>query len=168
MKINDKHIEVIIRQMLRKVEVTDGGDSSYFKGDQVEYADVKALNAKLEAEDKFPVKYERQLLGITKASLATESFISAASFQETTRVLTAAAVTGKVDELRGLKENVVVGRLIPAGTGLAYHKARKEKAEQKLQDNDLNAAFDMSASTDSTDFASFDEAFAQELNQGNH
>ena len=167
-KINDKHIEVIIRQMLRKVEVTDGGDSSYFKGDQVEYADVKALNAKLEAEDKFPVKYERQLLGITKASLATESFISAASFQETTRVLTAAAVTGKVDELRGLKENVVVGRLIPAGTGLAYHKARKEKAEQKLQDNDLNAAFDMSASTDSTDFASFDEAFAQELNQGNH
>ncbi|MEK6220332.1 MAG: hypothetical protein N2B01_05570, partial [Psychrobacter cryohalolentis] len=98
----------------------------------------------------------------------TESFISAASFQETTRVLTAAAVTGKVDELRGLKENVVVGRLIPAGTGLAYHKARKEKAEQKLQDKDLNAAFDMSATTDATDFASFDEAFAQELNQGNH
>ena len=167
-KINDKHIEVIIRQMLRKVEVTDGGDSSHFKGDQVEYADIKALNAKLEAEDKFPVQYERQLLGITKASLATESFISAASFQETTRVLTAAAVTGKVDELRGLKENVVVGRLIPAGTGLAYHKARKEKAEQKLQDKDLNAAFDMTASTDSKDFASFDEAFAQELNQGNH
>src|SRR5699024_5564853 len=107
-------------------------------------------------------------LGITKASLATESFISAASFQETTRVLTAAAVTGKVDELRGLKENVGVGRLITAGTGLAYHKARKEKAEQKLQDNDLNAAFDMSARTDSTDFASFDEDFAEELNQGNH
>ncbi len=167
-KINDKHIEVIIRQMLRKVEITDGGDSSHFKGDQVEYADIKALNAKLVAEDKFPVQYERQLLGITKASLATESFISAASFQETTRVLTAAAVTGKVDELRGLKENVVVGRLIPAGTGLAYHKARKEKAEQKLQDKDLNAAFDMTASTDSKDFASFDEAFAQELNQGNH
>ncbi|ASE26134.1 MULTISPECIES: DNA-directed RNA polymerase subunit beta' [Psychrobacter] len=167
-KINDKHIEVIIRQMLRKVEITDGGDSNHFKGDQVEYADIKALNAKLEAEDKFPVQFERQLLGITKASLATESFISAASFQETTRVLTAAAVTGKVDELRGLKENVVVGRLIPAGTGLAYHKARKEKAEQKLQDKDLNAAFDMSATTDATDFASFDEAFAQELNQGNH
>lgn len=166
-KINDKHIEVIIRQMLRKVEITDGGDSSHFKGDQVEYADIKALNAKLEAEDKFPVKYERQLLGITKASLATESFISAASFQETTRVLTAAAVTGKVDELRGLKENVVVGRLIPAGTGLAYHKARKDKADQKLQDKDLNAAFDMTASTDSKDFASFDEAFAQELNQDN-
>ncbi|MGO2340703.1 MAG: DNA-directed RNA polymerase subunit beta', partial [Psychrobacter sp.] len=164
-KINDKHIEVIIRQMLRKVEITDGGDSNHFKGDQVEYADIKALNAKLEAEDKFPVKFERQLLGITKASLATESFISAASFQETTRVLTAAAVTGKVDELRGLKENVVVGRLIPAGTGLAYHKTRKEQADQKLQDKDLNAAFDMTATTDSKDFASFDEAFAQELNQ---
>ncbi len=167
-KINDKHIEVIIRQMLRKVEITDAGDSSHFKGDQVEYADIKALNAKLTAEDKFPVQYERQLLGITKASLATESFISAASFQETTRVLTAAAVTGKVDELRGLKENVVVGRLIPAGTGLAYHKARKEKADQKLQDKDMNSAFDMTASTDSKDFASFDEAFAQELNQNSH
>ncbi|WP_201616193.1 DNA-directed RNA polymerase subunit beta' [Psychrobacter urativorans] len=166
-KINDKHIEVIIRQMLRKVEVTDGGDSSHFKGDQLEYADIKALNEKLAAEDKFPVQYERQLLGITKASLATESFISAASFQETTRVLTAAAVTGKVDELRGLKENVVVGRLIPAGTGLAYHKARKDKAEQKLLDKTQNAAFDMTtASSDSKDFSSFDEAFAQELSQG--
>ncbi|WP_025644942.1 MULTISPECIES: DNA-directed RNA polymerase subunit beta' [unclassified Psychrobacter] len=167
-KINDKHIEVIIRQMLRKVEITDAGDSSHFKGDQVEYADVIALNAKLEAENKFPVQYERQLLGITKASLATESFISAASFQETTRVLTAAAVTGKVDELRGLKENVVVGRLIPAGTGLAYHNARKDKAEQKLQDSDLNAAFDMgTATSENKDFTSFDEAFAQELNQDN-
>ncbi|WP_201597135.1 DNA-directed RNA polymerase subunit beta' [Psychrobacter fulvigenes] len=164
-KINDKHIEVIIRQMLRKVEVTDAGDSSHFKGDQIEYADLKAENDKLVAEDKFPVQYERQLLGITKASLATESFISAASFQETTRVLTAAAVTGKRDELRGLKENVVVGRLIPAGTGLAYHKARKDMSEQKLQDKDINAAFDMTASTDSKDFASFDEAFAQELSQ---
>src|SRR5690606_13510696 len=111
---------------------------------------------------------ERQLLGITKATLATESFISAASFQETTRVLTAPAVAGKVDELRRLKENVVDTRLIRAGTDLAYHKARQEVAEQKLQDNDVNAALDMSASTDSTDFASFDEAFAQELNQGNH
>ena len=167
-KINDKHIEVIIRQMLRKVEITDGGDSNHFKGDQVEYADIKALNAKLEAEDKFPVQFERQLLGITKASLATESFISAASFQETTRVLTAAAVTGKVDELRGLKENVVVGRLIPAGTGLAYHKARKDKADQKLLDKDNNAAFDMgTVNSDNKDFTSFDEAFAQELNQDN-
>ena len=172
-KINDKHIEVIIRQMLRKVEITDAGDSNHFKGDQVEYVDIRALNAKLEAEDKFLVKYERQLLGITKASLATESFISAASFQETTRVLTAAAVTGKIDELRGLKENVVVGRLIPAGTGLAYHKARKDKADQKLLDKDLSASFDSAAfdmnttNGDSKDFASFDEAFAQELNQDN-
>lgn len=127
-KINDKHIEVIVRQMLRKVEVIDGGDSSYFKGDQVEYSKIRELNAKLDSEDKFPVRYERQLLGITKASLATESFISAASFQETTRVLTAAAVMGKVDDLVGLKENVVVGRLIPAGTGLAYHQSRTRKS----------------------------------------
>ncbi|WP_227431331.1 DNA-directed RNA polymerase subunit beta' [Psychrobacter sp. I-STPA6b] len=165
-KINDKHIEVIIRQMLRKVEVTDGGDSNYFKGDQVEYADVKVLNDKLISEDKFPVQFERQLLGITKASLATESFISAASFQETTRVLTAAAVTGKVDELRGLKENVVVGRLIPAGTGLAYHESRKKKANEASYDVDsaLDAAFDAPVTT-SQDFSSFDEAFAQELSQ---
>ncbi len=127
-KINDKHIEVIVRQMLRKVEVVNGGDSSYFKGDQAEYSKIRELNAKLIAEDKFPVQYERQLLGITKASLATESFISAASFQETTRVLTAAATMGKVDDLSGLKENVVVGRLIPAGTGLAYHQARRRRA----------------------------------------
>lgn len=167
-KINDKHIEVIIRQMLRKVEVTDAGDSNYFKGDQVEYADVKALNEKLLAEDKFPVQFERQLLGITKASLATESFISAASFQETTRVLTAAAVTGKVDELRGLKENVVVGRLIPAGTGLAYHAARKKAKEGKPAydvESALDAAFDLEANTTTQDFRSFDEAFAQELSQ---
>ncbi len=128
-KINDKHIEVIVRQMLRKVEITDGGDSSYFKGDQAEYSKIRALNAELTANNKFPVQYERQLLGITKASLATESFISAASFQETTRVLTAAAVMGKVDDLSGLKENVVVGRLIPAGTGLAYHQSRQRKAQ---------------------------------------
>ena len=114
--------------MLRKVEVVNGGDSSYFKGDQAEYSKIRELNAKLIAEDKFPVQYERQLLGITKASLATESFISAASFQETTRVLTAAATMGKVDDLSGLKENVVVGRLIPAGTGLAYHQARRRRA----------------------------------------
>lgn len=167
-KINDKHIEVIIRQMLRKVEVTDGGDSNYFKGDQVEYADVKALNEKLIAEDKFPVQFERQLLGITKASLATESFISAASFQETTRVLTAAAVMGKVDELRGLKENVVVGRLIPAGTGLAYHLARKNKLEQRAlginKEVDTDA-FNLTDTPEKKDFSRFDEAFAQEFNQ---
>lgn len=134
-KINDKHIEVIVRQMLRKVEITDGGDSSYFKGDQAEYNKIRELNEKLVAEDKFPVQYERQLLGITKASLATESFISAASFQETTRVLTAAAVMGKVDDLSGLKENVVVGRLIPAGTGLAYHQARVRRLNKSQEKN---------------------------------
>ena len=132
--INDKHIETIIRQMLRKIEVNDSGDTNFIQGDQVEYSDYVEQNAKLEAEDKFPAKGQRQLLGITKASLATESFISAASFQETTRVLTQGSVTGKQDHLRGLKENVVVGRLIPAGTGLAYHSERKRKREQREQD----------------------------------
>ncbi|GLS24550.1 DNA-directed RNA polymerase subunit beta' [Marinibactrum halimedae] len=126
-KINDKHIETICRQMLRKVEITEMGDSSFVKGEQVEYVNVLEENEKLRAEGMQPAQYERQLLGITKASLATESFISAASFQETTRVLTEAAVTGKVDTLRGLKENVVVGRLIPAGTGLAYHNERRKQ-----------------------------------------
>lgn len=125
--INDKHIEVIVRQMLRKVEVTDAGDTSLIPGDQVELVRVLAENERAIAADRFPAKYERVLLGITKASLATESFISAASFQETTRVLTEASVTGKSDHLRGLKENVVVGRLIPAGTGLAYHSERRRK-----------------------------------------
>ena len=131
-KINDKHIEVIVRQMLRKVDVRDPGDSRLLRGEQVERARVIELNEKLEAAGKDPVKWEPVLLGITKASLATESFISAASFQETTRVLTEAAVTGKVDDLRGLKENVIVGRLIPAGTGLAYHaeqRRRRKKTE---------------------------------------
>jgi len=128
-KINDKHIEVICRQMLRKVEITEMGDSSFVKGEQVEYNRVLEENEKLELDGKFPAKYERLLLGITKASLATESFISAASFQETTRVLTEASVTGKSDPLRGLKENVVVGRLIPAGTGLTYHAQRRKDRE---------------------------------------
>ncbi|MBB3331900.1 DNA-directed RNA polymerase subunit beta' [Halomonas campaniensis] len=127
--INDKHIEVIVRQMLRKVEITDSGDSDFIPGDQVELVRVLEQNARLEKEEKFPAKYQRVLLGITKASLATESFISAASFQETTRVLTEAAVTGKRDYLRGLKENVVVGRLIPAGTGLTHHAERRRKRE---------------------------------------
>lgn len=129
--INDKHIEVIVRQMLRKVEITDPGDSSFIGGEQVEYFKVIAENERLNAEDKFPAKFNRLLLGITKASLATESFISAASFQETTRVLTEAAVNGKKDYLRGLKENVVVGRLIPAGTGLTYHAQRKRRREDQ-------------------------------------
>ncbi|GAB3350436.1 MULTISPECIES: DNA-directed RNA polymerase subunit beta' [Chromohalobacter] len=127
--IDDKHIEVIVRQMLRKVEITDAGDSSFITGDQAEYVRVLEENARLAQEDKFPAKSERLLLGITKASLATESFISAASFQETTRVLTEAAVSGKRDYLRGLKENVVVGRLVPAGTGLAHHAERRRKRE---------------------------------------
>ena len=131
-KINDKHIEVITRQMLRKVEITDMGDSSLIRGEQVEYRQVIEENERLRADGLQPAKYERQLLGITKASLATESFISAASFQETTRVLTEAAVTGKADPLRGLKENVVVGRLIPAGTGLAYHSQRRKERDAKL------------------------------------
>ena len=125
--INDKHIEVIVRQMLRKVEILDSGDTEFIQGEQAEFAAVTEANEAAEAEGKIPAKFERVLLGITKASLATESFISAASFQETTRVLTEGAVTGKKDYLRGLKENVVVGRLIPAGTGLAYHSERKRK-----------------------------------------
>jgi DNA-directed RNA polymerase subunit beta' len=127
--INDKHIEVIVNQMLRKVDVGESGDTDLIQGDQVEFTKLLDANEKAENEGKFPAKYERVLLGITKASLATESFISAASFQETTRVLTEGAVTGKKDHLRGLKENVVVGRLIPAGTGLAYHNERKRKKE---------------------------------------
>jgi len=125
--INDKHIEVICRQMLRKALITDSGGTDFIKGDQVEYMHLLEGNDKADAENKITAKFERVLLGITKASLATESFISAASFQETTRVLTEGAVTGKRDYLRGLKENVVVGRLIPAGTGLAYHAERKRK-----------------------------------------
>ncbi len=132
--INDKHIEVIVCQMLRKVEVKDPGDSETLKGEQMEYNRVLELNDKLRAENKQEVKFERVLLGITKAALATESFISAASFQETTRVLTEAAVTGKRDYLHGLKENVIVGRLIPAGTGLAYHDERKRKKQVKLSE----------------------------------
>jgi DNA-directed RNA polymerase subunit beta' len=125
--INDKHIEVICRQMLRKALITDSGQTNFIKGDQVEFMQLLEGNDLAVTEDKQIAKFERVLLGITKASLATESFISAASFQETTRVLTEGAVTGKRDYLRGLKENVVVGRLIPAGTGLAYHAERKKR-----------------------------------------
>ncbi|MGN1356531.1 MAG: DNA-directed RNA polymerase subunit beta' [Succinivibrionaceae bacterium] len=131
-KINDKHIEIIIRQMLRKCEIKDPGDSDYLEGDQVEIARIKIVNRDLIAQGKTPATYERLLMGITKASLNTESFISAASFQETTRVFTEAAVAGKVDELRGLKENVIVGRLIPAGTGYAYHEQRARNLKSHL------------------------------------
>jgi DNA-directed RNA polymerase subunit beta' len=122
-KINDKHIEVIVRQMLRRVVIENPGDSSYIAGEQVERSEMLDTNDALRAEGKIPATYSNLLLGITKASLSTDSFISAASFQETTRVLTEAAIMGKRDELRGLKENVIVGRLIPAGTGMAYHQA---------------------------------------------
>ncbi|MEX8192187.1 DNA-directed RNA polymerase subunit beta' [Comamonas guangdongensis] len=128
-KINDKHIEVIVRQMLRRVVIENSGDTSYIQGEQVERSEVLNTNEEMQKEGKLPATYSNVLLGITKASLSTDSFISAASFQETTRVLTEAAIMGKRDELRGLKENVIVGRLIPAGTGLAYHQARKAKDE---------------------------------------
>ncbi len=137
-KINDKHIEVIVRQMLRKVEITDQGDSRFLNGEQAERQRVIEDNVKLLAKSELPAKYDPVLLGITKASLATESFISAASFQETTRVLTEAAVRGTRDSLRGLKENVIVGRLIPAGTGLAYHTKRR-RAASGLTDSEMDA-----------------------------
>ncbi|MDP3350617.1 MAG: DNA-directed RNA polymerase subunit beta' [Hydrogenophaga sp.] len=136
-KINDKHIEVIVRQMLRRVVVDSVGDSSYIAGEQVERSEILNTNDALRAEGKLPAVFSNILLGITKASLSTDSFISAASFQETTRVLTEAAIMGKRDELRGLKENVIVGRLIPAGTGMAYHEARKVK--EKMDDEERRA-----------------------------
>ena len=128
--INDKHIEVICRQMMKKVTVTDSGDSDYLEGDVVQLGDIRTINANLEASDKKPAKFERMLLGITKAALSTDSFVSAASFQETTRVLTEAAVTAKKDSLKGLKENVVVGRLIPAGTGFAANQKASVSSEE--------------------------------------
>jgi DNA-directed RNA polymerase subunit beta' len=130
-KINDKHIEVIVRQMLRRVQIVEPGDSDFITGEQVERSEVLEVNDRLEADSKKGATFEHLLLGITKASLSTDSFISAASFQETTRVLTEAAIMGKKDDLRGLKENVIVGRLIPAGTGLAYHRNRKAQAEEQ-------------------------------------
>ncbi|WP_341326289.1 DNA-directed RNA polymerase subunit beta' [Methylotuvimicrobium sp. KM2] len=157
-KINDKHIEAIIRQMLRKVEITAGGDTEFLKGDQVERAYVREINEKMEAEGKIPASFESVLLGITKASLATESFISAASFQETTRVLTDAAVRGLSDGLHGLKENVIVGRLIPAGTGLAYHEQRRKR---RSKDIEVPSEGDNISSVDAGDV---EEALKQALN----
>ncbi|MDM8558093.1 DNA-directed RNA polymerase subunit beta' [Candidatus Parabeggiatoa sp. HSG14] len=132
-KINDKHIEVIVRQMIRKIAVIDPGDTRLLPGEQVERSKLQEENDRVAAEDKRAATWEPRLLGITKASLATDSFISAASFQETTRVLTEASVNGKCDDLRGLKENVIVGRLIPAGTGLAYHDERRKRHRQRHQ-----------------------------------
>nr|WP_315491153.1 DNA-directed RNA polymerase subunit beta' [uncultured Rhodoferax sp.] len=156
-KINDKHIEVIVRQMLRRVVVENAGDSSYINGEQVERSEMLNTNDALRAEGKIPVTYTNLLLGITKASLSTDSFISAASFQETTRVLTEAAIMGKRDELRGLKENVIVGRLIPAGTGLAYHEARKVR--ENMDDAERRAI----AEAEAAELAGDAEAVAEPL-----
>jgi DNA-directed RNA polymerase subunit beta' len=158
-KINDKHIEVIVRQMLRRVIVDSVGDSNYIAGEQVERSEILNTNDALRAEGKLPAVYSNVLLGITKASLSTDSFISAASFQETTRVLTEAAIMGKRDELRGLKENVIVGRLIPAGTGMAYHEARKVK--EKMDDEERRAIAEadaVSLAADQADASSTNEA----------
>lgn len=160
-KINDKHIEVIVRQMLRKVDITESGDSNFLAGEQVEFADVKEINRQLVEENKEPAQYENMLLGITKASLVTESFISAASFQETTRVLTEAAVRGSGDDLRGLKENVIVGRLIPAGTGLAFHTERKKGRSHKSLDESLAAAMSATQSEDVTESPSDGESVGE-------
>jgi DNA-directed RNA polymerase subunit beta' len=151
-KINDKHIEVIVRQMLRKAEVTDAGDTRLLRGEQLDVARVLEENLVAKREDGRPAEYQRILLGITKASLATESFISAASFQETTRVLTEAAVRGTTDHLRGLKENVIVGRLIPAGTGMAYHNSRK-RDQREEPEIDLAA---LAAAVAAEEFAQLD------------
>ena len=141
-KINDKHIEVIIRQMLRKIEVKTTGDTKFLRGEQIDRARGLEENELAVAGDREIATFENVLLGITKASLATESFISAASFQETTRVLTEAAVRGLRDDLRGLKENVIVGRLIPAGTGFAFHQERRRRAEQKPEDMSIHEAME--------------------------
>ena len=139
-KINDKHIEVIVRQMLRRVVINDPGDTRFIPSEQVERAELLLENEKAEKNGKRPATFEHVLLGITKASLSTDSFISAASFQETTRVLTEAAIMGKRDELRGLKENVIVGRLIPAGTGLIYHQTRHAKQDEDEWDFPIESA----------------------------
>ncbi|OQW66764.1 MAG: DNA-directed RNA polymerase subunit beta' [Proteobacteria bacterium ST_bin11] len=156
-KINDKHIEAIIRQMLRKVEITASGDTDFVKGEQVERTMINAVNDQIEREGKIPASYDSILLGITKASLATESFISAASFQETTRVLTDAAVRGISDSLNGLKENVIVGRLIPAGTGLAYHEQRRKRRA-------ADSSSGSEASAQAIEAVDVEEALKQALN----
>jgi DNA-directed RNA polymerase subunit beta' len=152
-KINDKHIEIIVRQMLRKVEIIEPGGTIFLRGEQAEKERIVEANAAALADTKDAAQYEQLLLGITKASLATESFISAASFQETTRVLTEASVMGKRDDLRGLKENVIVGRLIPAGTGYAYHSERRRKRNQPKEDVKATAAAALSAMVEELEVA---------------
>lgn len=155
-KINDKHIEVIVRQMLRKVEIKESGDSQFLVGEQIDLIQLNEANAALAKEGKREIIVESVLMGITKASLNTESFFSAASFQETTRVLTEAAVFGKIDELRGLKENIIVGRLIPAGTGMAYHNDRKAR-RQKPSATEAEVASEITA-------ADIEQALSEALN----
>jgi DNA-directed RNA polymerase subunit beta' len=147
-KINDKHIEVIVRQMLRKIEVLDAGDSALLRGEQMDRGRLLDVIARQKTEGKHQSTWEPLLLGITKASLATESFISAASFQETTRVLTEAAVRGLKDDLRGLKENVIVGRLIPAGTGFAYHARRRRASDDSRRRSFMDVSGGMGDSDD--------------------
>ncbi len=159
-KINDKHIELIVRQMLRRVVIENAGDSTYIAGEQIERSEILDTNDALRAAGKIPATYNNVLLGITKASLSTDSFISAASFQETTRVLTEAAIMGKRDELRGLKENVIVGRLIPAGTGMAYHDARR--AKEALDDEERRRISDAEAADADAASATADESTAAE------
>ena len=158
-KINDKHIEVIVRQMLRRVVVDNTGDSSYIAGEQIERSEILNTNDALRAEGKTPATYSNVLLGITKASLSTDSFISAASFQETTRVLTEAAIMGKRDELRGLKENVIVGRLIPAGTGMAFHDARR--AKEQMDDEERRSIAEADAAALASDQSEASDAAAE-------
>ncbi len=162
-KINDKHIEVIVRQMLRRVRITDRGDTTFIPGEELERSEVLLANEALVADGKQPCTFEYVLKGITKASLATDSFISAASFQETTRVLTEAAILGKRDDLRGLKENVIVGRLIPAGSGMAHHENRKE-AERIRAENDAKNAEPTDLEIAEAAFA-VEEAPAEALNE---
>ena len=164
LKTNDKPIKLIGRQMLRRVQIVEAGDANYIVGEQVERSELLDENDRVNAAGKVPATYENVLLGITKASLSIDSFISAASFQKTTRVLTEAAIMGKRDGLRGLKENVIVGRLIPGGTGLAFHRAKKEKevweAEERqalLQQEKANMASELQAMEDQAQAATHQE-----------
>jgi DNA-directed RNA polymerase subunit beta' len=161
-KIDDKHIEVIIRQMLRKIEVVDPGETSLLRGEQLERARLLEVNESMAAQKKSGATWGPLLLGITKASLATESFISAASFQETTRVLTEASVKGLRDDLRGLKENVIVGRLIPAGTGYSYHAGQRKTREQELSE-ELRGLEEAAEAAEAAQVSAATEALAEGL-----
>jgi DNA-directed RNA polymerase subunit beta' len=164
-KINDKHIEVIVRQMLQKVEVEDAGDSTFLVGEQVDREEYAKANAAIEAEGLRPAKAQPVLLGITKASLQTKSFISAASFQETTRVLTEASVSGRQDTLDGLKENVIVGRLIPAGTGSVMNRLRRIAADRDKSIMEQRAA--EAPAIENTEFAAESDEVATEMSVEN-